>query len=98
MTGSRRRSALTHPLSSLPRSVTLRSPVALRTASVSSLRARRMNRRRLERLLPRGLSRRSTIFIGLLASFHSPCLFDAHVPFDQPADLPLGVAAGGHAF
>src|SRR5215472_6232119 len=54
-----------------------------------------MKRWRLARLLPRGLSRRSTMFT-LCSRASLPGLLHAHVPFDEPPHLPLGVAAGDH--
>src|ERR1700733_2999212 len=77
-------------------SVILRFLSASSTAPLTSARARSMKRRRLPRLLPFGLARRSTIFI-VYPILRSARLVHAHVPLDQPADLPLGIAARHHA-
>src|SRR5271168_5330354 len=77
-------------------SVILRLRNASSTAPLTSARARSMKRRRLPRLLPLGLARRSTMFM-ISSAFSSTRLVDAHVPLDQPADLPLGIAARHHA-
>src|SRR5437764_6779418 len=85
-------------------SATLRLRNASCTADLTSTRARARNRCRLLRLLPFGLGRRSTMFIELTSSRLPPArasltgLVDAHVPLDQAAHLPLGVAALDHAF
>src|SRR4051794_21377755 len=79
-------------------SATLRLRKASCTADLTSTRARARNRCRLLRLLPFGLGRRSTMFIACLqARLSLSGLVDPHVPLDQPADLPLGVAAVYHA-
>src|ERR1700722_16713282 len=83
-----------------PTSATLRLRSASWTAVLTSTRARPRNRCRLLRLLPFGLARRSTMFIDADSGRLSACLarlVDPHVPLDQPANLPLGVAALDHA-
>src|SRR3954451_3592286 len=81
-----------------PTSASLRLRSASCTADLTSTRARPRNRCRLLRLLPFGLGRRSTIFIAALQAWRRLAgLVDAHVPLDQPTDLPLGVAALDHA-
>src|SRR5262245_58783690 len=77
-----------------PASLIERLEEASRTARRTCARARRKKRWRLAKLLPPGFNRRSMMFMG---GPTLPGLFDAHVPLDQPADLPLGVAALGHA-
>src|SRR5579863_8185500 len=81
------------------RSPTLRRRVASWTAPFTSARARVRNRWRLPRLLPLGLRRRSTMF---MAGSRSPLflagLADPHVPLNETANLPFGVAARDHAF
>src|SRR5215471_13525167 len=81
-------------------SATLRLRSASCTADLTSARARPRKRCRLLRLLPLGLGRRSTMFIGSPPRGASPLpsLVHPHVPFDQPTDLPLGIAARHHAF
>src|SRR5579862_5759159 len=76
----------------------LRFLSASSTAPFTSARARSMKRRRFPRLLPFGLARRSTMFM-ICAPLSPPSagLVDPHIPFDQPADLPLGISARGHA-
>src|ERR1700730_11489753 len=79
--------------SPLPTSATLRLRKASWTAAFSSALARAMKRWRLLRLWPFGFERRSTMFITAASYSASPRLVDPHVPFDEPADLALGVAA-----
>src|SRR5437764_14596865 len=86
-----------------PTSATFRLRNASCTADLTSTRARARNRWRLLRLFPFGLARRSTMFmfIGLALRPSKRCLtglVHAHVPFDKPAHLPLGIAAVDHAF
>src|SRR5437764_14664427 len=81
-------------------SATLRLRSASCTADLTSTRARARNRCRLLRLLPFGLARRSPMFIDADSGRPAGCLaglVDPHVPLDQPADLPLGIAALDHA-
>src|SRR6516164_4572285 len=77
----------------------LRLPELSCTALRISDLARRMNRCRLARFLPLGLRRRSTMCMRCLFRTGPwlPRLLDAHVPFHQAADLPLGVATRCHA-
>src|SRR5882757_7417213 len=84
---------LTSPPSST--SLTLRSWDALRTASRTSVLARRRKRCRFSRLFPPGLRRRSMKCMAPLPQV-SAGLLHANVPFDQPANLALGVAALHH--
>src|SRR5882757_1649796 len=65
------------------------------TAPCTSALARRKNRWRFSRLLLPGFRRRSTICMATFASA-STGLLHAHVPFDQPSDLALGVTALHH--
>src|SRR5229473_2841901 len=76
-------------------SLTLRSWDVLRTASRTSVLARRRKRCRFSRLFPPGLRRRSMKCMAPLPQV-SAGLLHAHVPFDQPANLALGVAALHH--
>src|SRR5579883_1184411 len=80
------------PASAMPRSRTTRS-----TASFTRSRARRRKRCRLPKFLSRGLSRRS-MKRGITFRPPSPGFVDAHVPFHEPPNLPLGVAARHHPF
>src|SRR5260370_932737 len=76
-------------------SLTLRSWDVLRTASRTSVLARRRKRCLFSRLFPPGLRRRSMKCMAPLPQV-SAGLLHAHVPFDQPANLALGVAALHH--
>src|SRR5579885_2484650 len=81
-------------------SATLRLRSASCTADLTSTRARARKRWRLLRLLPFGLGRRSTMFIALTPTCGTkalPRLVHAHVPLDQPTDLPLSVTPLDHA-
>src|SRR4029453_6235060 len=63
----------------------------------NSSRPRRRKRCRLPRLLSLGLRRRSmTVGITPPAPRASARLVHTHVPFHQPPDLPLGIAALDH--
>src|SRR5215831_1125609 len=80
-------------------SATLRLRSASCTADLTSARARERKRCRLLRLLPFGLGRRSTIFMGSPQKPGAGCLprlVHPHVPLDETAHLPLGVAARDH--
>src|SRR5258705_8633220 len=76
-------------------SLTLRSWDVLRTASRTSVMARRRKRCLFSRLFPPGLRRRSMKCMAPLPQV-SAGLLHAHVPFDQPANLALGIAAPHH--
>src|ERR1700733_1750822 len=65
------------------------------TAPCTRALARRRKRWRFSRLLLPGFSRRSTMCMATLASA-SAGLFYAHVPFDEPANLALGITALHH--
>src|SRR5271157_2236512 len=80
----------------LPASAMERSATALSTARLTSARVRRRKRWRLPRLLSRGLRRRSTNWAMSFPLSRLSGLVDPHVPLDQPANLPLGVAARLH--
>src|SRR5579875_3390288 len=79
-------------------SATLRLRRASCTADLISARARARKRCRLLRLLPLGLGRRSTMFIGSFPAGAAPLasLVHPHVPLDEPADLALSIAALHH--
>src|SRR5258708_1930377 len=76
-------------------SLTLRSWDVLRTASRTSVLARRRKRCRFSRLFPPGLRRRSMKCMAPLPQV-SAGLLHALVPFDQPANLALGVPPSHH--
>src|SRR6266576_131546 len=65
------------------------------TAPGTSALARRKKRWRFSRLLPPGFRRLSTMYIATVASA-SASLLHPHVPFDEPANLTLGIAAPHH--
>src|SRR5258708_2117621 len=73
-----------------------RPSVDFLTAPFTSALARRKKRWRFSRLLLPGFRRRSTMCIATFASASS-CLFHAHVPFDESANLTLGITASHHA-
>src|SRR6202035_4865933 len=66
------------------------------TAPLTSAFARRKKRWRFSRLLLPGFRRRSTINIATVAAA-SAGLFYTHVPFDEPANLALGITAPHHS-
>src|SRR3984957_18588272 len=66
------------------------------TAPWTSALARRRKRWRFSRLLLPGFRRRSTMNIATVASA-SAGLFYTHVPFDEPANLALGITAFHHS-
>src|SRR6476660_9040027 len=65
------------------------------TAPRTSALARRKNRCRFSKLLPPGFRRRSTMCVTTATSASTGLLYP-HVPFDQPADLALGIPALHH--
>src|SRR6476660_2653614 len=65
------------------------------TAPRTRALARRKNRWRFSRLLPPGFRRRSTMCVTTFESASTRLLYP-HIPFDQPADLALGIAALHH--
>src|SRR5262249_42633997 len=66
------------------------------TAPLTSALAPRKNLWRFSRLLLPGFSRRSTMCMTTF-SLPSAGLFHAHVPLDEPPDLPLSIAAFNHS-
>src|SRR6202047_1263370 len=65
------------------------------TAPRTSALARRRKRWRFSRLLLPGFRRRSTMNIATVSAA-SPGPVHAHVPFDEPPDLPFGIAVLHH--
>src|ERR1700761_5299202 len=66
--------------------------MALRVARATAARARASTRWRFSRFLPCGLRLRSMISNDV----RSGRLLHPHIPFDEPADLSLSIAAGDH--
>src|SRR6201994_3711683 len=77
-------------------SLTSRSLDIFLTASCTSALARRRKRCRFSRLLLPGFKRLSTICMATFTSALAG-LLHAHVPFDEPANLTLGVTALHHS-
>src|ERR1700757_4034893 len=77
-------------------SLTSRSLDILLTASCTNAFARRRNLCRFSRLLLPGFKRLSTICMATFTSA-SAGLLHTHVPFDEPANLTLGVTALHHS-